>query len=271
MRYSALIFFISAIFFGIVFSYLDFTYHIDLITGFNIFGTSAIITLLFIFQYYYKRRNGNLYGIIDIEIFKIILEFLKEGKYSKNEKSEILKSIFKSYSPVLTDKLFNKFINTKVNLKKSCISIKNTSTEAKYFVLHALFDISSRDRIISEKEELFIDKVRRWMYIHKNTLNAIKQKYINAGIQLETDLKYEEQKRRRAKEITKTFLPYNAYKTLGVSPSVTKSQLKKAYRTLAKKYHPDKFHGQDDAVIQEMEDKFHEITEAYEIVKRYLK
>ena len=56
---------------------------------------------------------------------------------------------------------------------------------------------------------------------------------------------------------------------MGVSTTITKAQLKKVYRTLAKKYHPDKYHGQSDETIQRAEDKFQEILEAYEIIKKY--
>ena len=50
------------------------------------------------------------------------------------------------------------------------------------------------------------------------------------------------------------------YKTLEVSPSASESEIKKAYRKLARKYHPD--------VNKEAsaEEKFKEINAAYEIL-----
>lgn len=51
------------------------------------------------------------------------------------------------------------------------------------------------------------------------------------------------------------------YRTLGVQPSASQDELKKAYRSLAKKYHPDLHPGDHEA-----EDRFKDINEAYEVL-----
>jgi len=51
------------------------------------------------------------------------------------------------------------------------------------------------------------------------------------------------------------------YQLLGVKKSATDDEIKKAYRTLAKKYHPDKNKGNKEA-----ENKFKEISEAYAVL-----
>jgi molecular chaperone DnaJ len=53
----------------------------------------------------------------------------------------------------------------------------------------------------------------------------------------------------------------NYYEILGVSPSASKDEIKKAYRELAKKYHPDKNKNDKQA-----EEKFKEINEAYDVL-----
>lgn len=51
------------------------------------------------------------------------------------------------------------------------------------------------------------------------------------------------------------------YKILGIDKSAGKAEVKKAYRDLAHKYHPDKNPGNSEA-----EDRFKEIAEAYEVL-----
>ncbi|MBS4025826.1 MAG: DnaJ domain-containing protein, partial [Clostridia bacterium] len=52
------------------------------------------------------------------------------------------------------------------------------------------------------------------------------------------------------------------YQVLGVSRQATGKEIKKAYRKLATKYHPDKNQGNTEA-----EAKFKEISAAYEVLK----
>lgn len=57
------------------------------------------------------------------------------------------------------------------------------------------------------------------------------------------------------------------YVVLGVSPNATDDEIKKAYRELARKYHPDNY-GDDNPLKELAEDKMQEINAAYEEIQK---
>ncbi|MCL2589195.1 MAG: J domain-containing protein [Oscillospiraceae bacterium] len=56
------------------------------------------------------------------------------------------------------------------------------------------------------------------------------------------------------------------YKVLGVSPTASEDDVKKAYRELARKYHPDNYH--DNPLADLASEKMKEINEAYDAIQR---
>ena len=59
------------------------------------------------------------------------------------------------------------------------------------------------------------------------------------------------------------------YKVLNVSPSASDEEVKKAYRDLARKYHPDNYH--DNPLADLAQEKMKEINEAYEEIQNQRK
>ena len=58
----------------------------------------------------------------------------------------------------------------------------------------------------------------------------------------------------------------NPYEVLGVSPDATEEEIKKAYKTLIKKYHPDL--NTNNPNKDEYEEKFKEVQQAYDILMK---
>lgn len=112
-------------------------------------------------------------------------------------------------------------------------------------LLHYLFGIARADGIVTEKEMDVIHSIAMGMHITESDFNSIKAMFV-----------------RQAN------LSQNAYTILGIDASATDEEVKKAYREMAKKNHPDLVSHLGEEVHQAAEKKFQEINEAYETIKK---
>jgi DnaJ like chaperone protein len=60
----------------------------------------------------------------------------------------------------------------------------------------------------------------------------------------------------------------SSYKILEIEPAATDEEVKKAYRRMAMKYHPDKVSHLGDEFRKTADEKFKSVNEAYEKIKK---
>ena len=60
----------------------------------------------------------------------------------------------------------------------------------------------------------------------------------------------------------------NDYKILEISKSSSIEDVKKAYRKMAKKYHPDKLQNVSDDIVKMAQEKFNKVNQAYERIMK---
>ena len=58
------------------------------------------------------------------------------------------------------------------------------------------------------------------------------------------------------------------YSILGINKGASDDEVKKAYRRMAMKYHPDKVHHLGPEYQQDAQEKFRKINEAYEEIRK---
>lgn len=113
---------------------------------------------------------------------------------------------------------------------------------SKLQLLHYLFGIASADGTTHENEIEVISVISKYMGISSSDFQSIKAMFVQ-----QVD---------------------SAYMILGIDSNATDDEVKKAYREMAKKYHPDKVAYLGEDVRKSAEQKLQEVNEAYEKIKK---
>jgi DnaJ like chaperone protein len=115
---------------------------------------------------------------------------------------------------------------------------------AKLQLVHLLFDIAMSDGEVHPSEQAMLERIATIFRISKADFESLKAPYF------------------------KNSDPTWAYKTLEIEPTATEDEIKKAYRRMAMKFHPDKVHNLGEEMKKSAHEKFRTINEAYETIKK---
>lgn len=113
---------------------------------------------------------------------------------------------------------------------------------ARLQLLHYLFGLSGADGHTHPKEVELIETISSYLGIRMPDLKSIKAMFV--------------------KDIN------NAYHILETTPDANEEELKKAYRKMAVKYHPDKVAHLGEDVKKSATEKFQKVQAAYEEIKK---
>ena len=121
---------------------------------------------------------------------------------------------------------------------------QNLNYSSKLELLHLLFNIAYADGEVVNSELATIQRIATIFRIDRLDFESIKAPYM--------------------KQVDRDW----AYKSLEIEPSATTDDIKKAYRRMAMKYHPDKVNDLGEEVKKSATEKFRSINEAYESLKK---
>lgn len=134
-------------------------------------------------------------------------------------------------------------IKQDIPVRDICLQIgRNMDYSSRLQLLHLLFNLSQADSIIHPKEIELLEKISGAMGVASSDFLSIKNMFIP-----ETD---------------------SSYKILELDPASANEEVKKAYRRMAMKYHPDKVSHLGDEFRKTADEKFKKVNEAYEKIKK---
>lgn len=169
-----------------------------------------------------------------------------DGKVSQTEMNYVRQYFVSTYGKEKANAIFRTFndINKKheISAQRICTYLnQRTRYEVRLQLLHFLFGIAQADGHVSSAEINKIQQIAGYMRVTTRDFDSIKAMFVKAAD--------------------------NAYKILEISKSASNDEVKKAYRTMAKKYHPDRVNTKDEAIKKGAEEKFKQVQKAYETVQ----
>lgn len=188
------------------------------------------------------------------------------------------KEMFQHGLKEIENSLANPNINITHNLKKVnfCLTYKD-----KISVVEALFNISAQNENICKTEMELLDQIMNSFKISaKKRAELIKkyQKYFvgfqwgEAGAEEKEEQKKEQKRHKR--ETSENGLLQNvseAFALLGLKPGTDFYEVKRTYRRLAMKNHPDKFANAPEAERQAANIRMRELNKAFATIEKHAK
>ena len=194
-----------------------------------------------------QRRAQTTSGDFEVSLLILATVVIKaDGKQDQRELDYVRKEFVKMYGKDRANKafdLFKKVSQQTVPLRQVCRQIQQMMDHSSRLqLMHFLFGIAKADSMVTEDEERQIYTIAGYLGISSSDYNSIKAMFYNSRD--------------------------NAYKILEITKSATNDEVKKAYRKMAKKYHPDKVEHLGDEHKKGAEDKFKQVQKAYEQLQK---
>lgn len=166
---------------------------------------------------------------------------------------------------------FRDILNSNTDIGPVCADLRQHATiHEKLIILQFLFGFAYADGTIRQEELDALQYISDLCGISRSSFNAIGSMFGNqygygyggysSGQQDYSGGSSGTYSSRTANE--------NDYRILEVSPDATDDEVKKAYRAAAKKHHPDKVSHLGEDVRKAAEQKFAQVNEAYERIKK---
>lgn len=192
-------------------------------------------------------QRGTLPGDFGSALLILCGALMKADNQVKKSELEYVKTFFtKQFGVEYTRErmlLFRELLKQDYSVSEVCYQIKNNlDYSSKLELIHLLFGLARADGELHAAEISFIEHISGLLEIKLPDFVSIKAMFVKDKLA--------------------------AYKILEIDVTVSDEELKKAYRRMAVKYHPDKVHHLGPDFRKDAEEKFKKINEAYEIIKK---
>lgn len=198
-----------------------------------------------LFRYYQQRSTQNDVPTMLMALSAAVMK--ADGKVLKAELNYVKSFLAQQFGPQFNSQhlqVLKRFLDSnEIPLNQICSDIQMRMQPAvRTQLLHYLFGIAKADGDVSPSEVNVIERIAQMMGVSNSDFVSVKNMFYR---NVDSD-----------------------YKVLGVDSNATDEEVKKAYRKMAIKFHPDKVAQMGEEYQKGAKEKFQRIQDAYEAIKK---
>ncbi len=198
-----------------------------------------------LFDFYTQRSSTGDFATMLMALSAAVMR--ADDRHLKSE-LEFVKSFYiKQFGPQFLGhhlQTLKHFIESgNIPLEEICYDINHKTTiDIRIQLMHYLFGIANADGQVAESELHVLKQISILLNIQNTDFDTLKNMFYRS---VDSD-----------------------YVILGITPAATETDIKKAYRQMAIRYHPDKVAQMGESYQHGAKEKFQKIQEAYENIKK---
>lgn len=198
------------------------------------------------FQYYQQRSTTS--NDVPTMLMALSAAVMKaDGKVLTAELNYVKSFFGQQFGPQFSKhhlQTLKKFLDSSnIPLPQICNDIRmRMQPEVRVQLIHYLFGIAKADGDVSQSELTIISQIANLMGISSVEFESVKNMFYR---NVDSD-----------------------YSILGITPSATDDEVKKAYRQMAIKHHPDKVAQMGEEYQKGAKEKFQQIQDSYDAIKK---
>lgn len=200
------------------------------------------------FAYYQQHASSSASNDVPTMLMALSAAVMKaDGKVLKSELAYVKSFFNQQFGPQYSQQhlqTLKRFLDSnEIPLEKICQDIRmRMQPEVRSQLLHYLFGIAKADGDVSPEETKVIHNIANMMGVSNTDFESVKNMFYR---DVDSD-----------------------YKVLGLEPSATDDEVKKSYRKMAIKFHPDKVAQMGEEYQKGAKEKFQQIQDSYDAIKK---
>ncbi|MEW2920810.1 TerB family tellurite resistance protein [Muricauda sp. ANG21] len=199
-----------------------------------------------VFQDYTRQRVSP--ADFELNLLSLCSIIIKaDGQVNQRELDYVRQYFLSTYGKEKANAIFRTFNDVikkrEISTQRICeYMVQRTRYEVRLQLLHFLFGIAQADGQVSKSELGKLQEIAGYLRVGRYDFDSIMAMFIKSAD--------------------------TSYKILEIDKNATDEEVKKAYRNMAKKYHPDRVVTENEAIKKGAEEKFKEVQKAYETIQK---